>query len=126
MACYDVFNGDADGICALQQLRLQFPRESTLVSGLKREIDLLRRVDAAPGDEITVLDISLDKNREALNTALEAGAHVFYADHHFAGEIPDSELFDCHIDTAADTCTSLIVNRFLDNAQARWAVEKPV
>ena len=23
MANYDVFNGDADGICALQQLRLQ-------------------------------------------------------------------------------------------------------
>jgi len=122
LAFYDVFNGDADGICALQQLRLQIPREAVLVSGLKRDIDLLQRVEPQSGDEITVLDISLDKNRDALIAALAAGARVFYADHHFAGEIPDSDLLDCHIDVAADTCTSLIVNRHLDNAQARWAV----
>ncbi len=66
MTCYDVFNGDADGICALQQLRLQFPREAQRISGLKRDIDLLQRVAAAAGDEITVLDVSLDKNRDAL------------------------------------------------------------
>jgi hypothetical protein len=122
MANYDVFNGDADGICALQQLRLQTPRDAVLVSGLKRDIDLLQRVEPQPGDEITVLDISLDKNRDALIAALAAGARVFYADHHFAGEIPRSDLLDCHIDVSADTCTSLIVNRHLDNARARWAV----
>jgi len=36
MAYYDVFNGDADGICALHQLRLAEPREATLVTGVKR------------------------------------------------------------------------------------------
>lgn len=122
MANYDVFNGDADGICALQQLRLQTPRQATLISGLKRDIDLLQRVDARAGDEITMLDVSLDKNREALVAALAKGARVFYADHHFPGEIPQHELLECHIDVAADTCTSLIVNKLLDNAQARWAV----
>ena len=122
MANYDVFNGDADGICALQQLRLQSPREATLISGLKRDIDLLQRVDAHSGDVITVLDVSLDKNRDALVAALTTGARVFYADHHFSGEIPQHELLDCHIDLAADTCTSLIVNNLLGNAQARWAV----
>jgi len=122
MACYDVFNGDADGICALQQLRLQFPREAQRISGLKRDIDLLQRVDAVSGDEITVLDISLDKNRDALVDALATGARVFYADHHYPGDIPESDLLDCHIDVAADTCTSLIINQLLDNAQARWAV----
>jgi len=122
LTSYDVFNGDADGLCALQQLRLQEPREAVLLSGLKREIDLLRRVEAAAGDQITVLDISLDKNREALRCVLDAGARVFYCDHHYAGEIPAHENFDCHIDTASDTCTSLIVNRLLGNAQARWAV----
>ena len=71
MTCYDVFNGDADGICALQQLRLQFPREAERISGLKRDIDLVRRVDAGPGDEVTVLDVSLDKNRDAVEKALE-------------------------------------------------------
>jgi hypothetical protein len=122
MANYDVFNGDADGICALQQLRLQAPREATLISGLKRDIDLLQRVDAQSGDVITVLDVSLDKNREAVVVALAIGARVFYADHHFPGEIPQHELLDCHIDVTADTCTSLIVNNLLGNAQARWAV----
>jgi oligoribonuclease NrnB/cAMP/cGMP phosphodiesterase (DHH superfamily) len=122
MANYDVFNGDADGICALQQLRLQTPRETTLISGLKRDIDLLQRVEPKSGDDITVLDISLDQNREALLAALAAGARVFYADHHFPGEIPVNDLFDCHIDVAADTCTSLIINKLLDQAQARWAV----
>ncbi|MCP4472041.1 MAG: hypothetical protein GY815_15430, partial [Gammaproteobacteria bacterium] len=29
---------------------------------------------------------------------------------------------ECHIDVAADTCTSLIINKLLDHAQARWAV----
>ncbi len=122
MTCYDVFNGDADGICALQQLRLQTPREAELISGLKRDIDLLSRVTPAAGDEITVLDVSLEQNRDALLAALEAGASVFYADHHFASEIPRHDAFECHIDLAADTCTSLIVNRLLDGAQAPWAV----
>ena len=122
MTCYDVFNGDADGICALQQLRLQEPRDSILISGMKRDIDLLQRVAAAAGDQITVLDVSLDKNRDALRAVLDAGASVFYADHHYPGEIPAHENLEIHIDTASDTCTSLIVNRLLDNARARWAV----
>ena len=71
MAFFDVFNGDADGICALQQLRLAEPCEATLVTGVKRDIALLGRVRAGPGDEVTVLDISLDKNRDALLGLLE-------------------------------------------------------
>ena len=122
MACYDVFNGDADGICALQQLRLQYPRQAQRISGLKRDIDLLQRVDAKAGDEITVLDVSLDKNREALVDLLGKGARVFYADHHYPGDIPESELLDCHIDVSAETCTSLIINELLASLQARWAV----
>lgn len=42
---YDVFNGDADGICALHQLRLARPRpEAQLVTGVKRDIRLLRHL----------------------------------------------------------------------------------
>ncbi|MBT8434307.1 MAG: DHH family phosphoesterase [Gammaproteobacteria bacterium] len=122
MTCYDIFNGDADGICSLQQLRLQYPRKALRISGLKRDIDLLQRVDAKEGDEITVLDVSLEKNHDALVEVLARGARVFYADHHYAGDIPDSEFLDCHIDVAANTCTSLIINNLLDNAQGRWAV----
>jgi hypothetical protein len=74
MSHYDVFNGDADGICALVQLRNADPRASTLVTGVKRDINLLKQIDAQPGDSITVLDVSLDKNREGLEKVLAAGA----------------------------------------------------
>ena len=43
MTHYDLFNGDADGICALTQYRLAFPAESVLVTGVKRDINLLKR-----------------------------------------------------------------------------------
>ena len=45
MADYDVFNGDADGICALVQLRQIDPRDATLITGVKRDIQLLRQVE---------------------------------------------------------------------------------
>lgn len=122
MKRFDVFNGDADGICALQQLRLKDPADAELITGVKRDIELLDQVQAATGDDITVLDISLDKNRAGLLRVLEAGASVRYFDHHFAGDIPSHPRLSAHIDTAGDTCTSLIVNAFLNGAYARWAV----
>jgi hypothetical protein len=122
MTYYDVFNGDADGICALTQLRNAEPRDSVLVTGVKRDIDLLKQVPAKAGDHITVLDVSLDKNREALERVLEAGAEVFYADHHFAGEIPESEQLSTLINTAPDACTSILVNSRLRSAYLEWAV----
>lgn len=122
MPHFDVFNGDADGICALHQLRLSQPRESTLVTGVKRDINLLKRVHAQPGDTATVLDISLDKNREDLTRLLGAGVQVTYFDHHFAGEVPDSSNLTARIDTAGDVCTGLLVNLFLDGAYLPWAV----
>ncbi|MCS7469705.1 acetyltransferase [Stieleria sp. ICT_E10.1] len=122
MAHFDVFNGDADGICALHQLRLARPRESTLVTGVKRDINLLQRVQARSGDSVTVLDISLDKNREGLVRLLEQDVAVAYFDHHFSGEIPESNNLSVQIDTAGDVCTGLLVNRHLDGAFLPWAV----
>ncbi len=119
---YDVFNGDADGICALHQLRLAEPRHSKLVTGLKRDIELLTRIDASSADVITVLDVSFDKNRDDVERLLEEGATVHYFDHHFAGDIPESEHLYSHIDTAADTCTSLIVDAFLNGKYRMWAI----
>ncbi|RNL58837.1 DHH family phosphoesterase [Zhongshania marina] len=122
MAVIDVFNGDADGLCALVQLRNASPQESTLVTGVKRDINLLDRVSAKSGDQITVLDVSLDKNRDALNSVLEAGAEVVYVDHHFAGDIPEHDNLSVNINPAADVCTSLLVNGMLKGQFAEWAV----
>ena len=57
----DVFNGDADGICALVQLRLAEPKQSKLVTGVKRDIQLLEHLSVQKNDSVTVLDISLKK-----------------------------------------------------------------
>ena len=122
MATYDVFNGDADGICALAQLRNAEPQSSVLVTGVKRDIKLLQQVTVESGDRVTVLDISLDKNRDALQHVLDNGADVFYVDHHFAGDIPTSERLTAIINTAADVCTSLLVNRHLQGRFVEWAV----
>ncbi|PIW50184.1 MAG: acetyltransferase [Zetaproteobacteria bacterium CG12_big_fil_rev_8_21_14_0_65_54_13] len=118
----DVFNGDADGICALHQLRLAAPCDAQLVTGVKRDIALLQRVSAEAGDQVTVLDISLDKNRHELLRLLAGDVDVHYFDHHFAGILPESERFECHIDTDADTCTSLLVNDYLQGKYLPWAV----
>ncbi len=118
----DVFNGDADGLCALHQLRLAAPADSILVTGPKRDISLLRRVQAQAGDRITVLDVALSKNRAAVDAALAAGASIRYFDHHQPGEIPVHPGFEAHIDTSPETCTSLLVNDYLDGAHLVWAV----
>jgi hypothetical protein len=122
MADFDVFNGDADGICALTQLRLAEPRTTTLVTGVKRDINLLKKVSADNCSRITVLDISMDKNHDDLLRLLNAEAEVFYVDHHFAGEIPQSEQLTTIINEAPDVCTSLLVNNHLKGAYRAWAV----
>ncbi len=122
MTHYDAFNGDADGLCALHQLRLAEPRDSVLVTGVKRDIDLVRRIDLHQASSATVLDVSLDKNRKALVPLLENGVTVDYFDHHFADEIPSFSTLRAHIDTDANTCTGLIVNRHLQGAYLAWAV----
>ena len=42
MRRFDVCNGDADGLCAVLQWRLAHPEPATLVTGLKRELELLQ------------------------------------------------------------------------------------
>lgn len=122
MTHVDIFNGDADGICSLLQLRLASPADSRLVTGVKRDIELVAQAGIVAGDRVTVLDISFDKNRDAVLSALNAGAEIFYADHHFAGEIPHHPQLQTLINTAPEVCTSLLVNGYLKGAQALWAI----
>ena len=122
MNTIDAFNGDADGICSLHQLRLAQPRENILVTGVKRDIELVKRIPAEARDEVTVLDVSLDKNRDALIPLLDAGAEVRYFDHHYAGEIPDHPTLEAHIDPSPNTCTGLIVNDWINRRHIAWAV----
>lgn len=60
----DIFNGDADGIFALHQYRLAYPvEESRLITGIKRDVRLLEKIDELHNSELSVFDVSLDVNR---------------------------------------------------------------
>ena len=92
------------------------------MTGVKRDISLLKKVKADRDDTVTVLDISLDKNRDELVQFLEKGTNVLYFDHHFAGEIPDDDRLETYINTDTNMCTSLLVNQYLNNKYLAWAV----
>lgn len=123
MTHYDVFNGDADGICALHQLRLNDPQPAShLITGVKRDIKLLAKLESVTDSTITVLDISLDRNREDLNRLITTNNKITYIDHHFSGDLPKSPLFIGHINPAHNICTSLIVDDLLDGRYRKWAI----
>jgi hypothetical protein len=120
---YDVFNGDADGICALHQLRLDEPCPSaTLITGVKRDICLLNKISHLNNAQVTVLDISLASNQKGLIALLNQDCRVLYIDHHFSDTIPDSSALTAHIDPDPEICTSLIVDRLLEGRYRPWAI----
>lgn len=120
---YDVFNGDADGIIALLQLRLAKPKKSQLVTGVKRDIQLLEQVvEKGDATSVTVLDISLQKNITALNALLEQQIPIFYCDHHQSGDIPQSPYLTALINLDAEICTSLLINQHLKGQFQTWAI----
>jgi len=121
---YDIFNGDADGICALHQLRRQSPvPDAILITGVKRDIALLASLQEVTNSSLTVLDLSFENNRPFVETILDhRGNRVLYLDHHFSGPIPQWPELTTHINPAADICTSLIVNSLLQGRFWQWAV----
>lgn len=120
---YDVFNGDADGIIALLQLRLAEPKQSQLITGVKRDIDLLKQIaDKKDVESVTVLDISMEKNLTSLAKLLSNNTPVFYCDHHRTGEIPNSDFLKTAINLDAETCTSLLINEKLNGQYVHWAI----
>ncbi|MEZ9670315.1 DHH family phosphoesterase [Vibrio lentus] len=127
---YDVFNGDADGIIALLQLRLNEPKETVLVTGVKRDIKLVSQVvsklaeqsSQADVSSVTILDVSMEKNLPALHSLLEANVEVFYCDHHRTGDIPQSKHLETLVNTAPECCTSLLINQKLKGEYVAWAI----
>lgn len=120
---YDVFNGDADGIIALLQLRLAEPKASTLITGVKRDIKLLNQVvKAGNATSVTALDISMEKNLEPLKALLAQQVSVFYCDHHRTGDVPQSEQLETLINLESDVCTSLLIDQKLNGQYRHWAI----
>lgn len=122
MDLIDVFNGDADGLCALMQWRLSYPAEARLVSGVKRDNALLRRVDSGVGKTLLVLDINFQNNRADVARLLADGARIRYFDHHHPGERLQHPALALTVDESPEVCTSLLVHRAIAGAQPAWAV----
>lgn len=121
----DVCNGDADGLGALLQWRLAHPVDAASVVrhvGLKRDHTLLHGVQARAGDEVTVIDMSLDGQRDAVLALLAAGVRVHHIDHHFGQPLPAHPLLRTDVDTAGDVCSGLIVHRLVGGRFPGWAV----
>ena len=119
---FDVFNGDADGLCALLQWRLVHPCPSAvLISGPKRDTALLERIQPARGAQLVVMDIGLDANAAALERHLAKGCRVLYADHHQAPPVASAEGLTLLHDTDPKLCTSLLIDRHLEGKARAWA-----
>ncbi len=116
------FNGDADGLCALVQLLAGRADAPVLVTGVKRDQALLKRVPAVPGP-ICVLDVALGKNIDAVTTLIESGTDITYIDHHAPDSIPDHPQFHPRIVVTPDTNTSKLVYDLRPTRHnALWAV----
>ncbi|HWT55018.1 MAG TPA: hypothetical protein VN066_09415 [Rhodocyclaceae bacterium] len=118
----DVFNGDADGLCALMQWRRVYPAEAQLLSGVKRDNALLRRVPSGVDVELLVLDINFENNRADAARLLADGAHIRYFDHHYPGERIEHPALALTVDESPEMCTSLLVHRALDGREVTWAI----
>lgn len=123
----DVFNGDADGIFSLIQLRKEFsvaPSQQLLVTGVKRDHALLQHVtdQQAQGADIQVLDLPFDKNSAELPRLLKVARSVSYIDHHFATTQLTHKRLVTLFDFAPTVCTGLLVSAHLRHNQLIWAV----
>ena len=122
LPCYDLFNGDADGLCALHQLRLHEPRDSTPITGVKRDIELVRKLPPGLALDVNVLDVCFDRNVDAVRQVLDNGGRVTYFDHHAASTLFEHPRLKACIDRAADVCTALLVDRHLGGRYRDWAI----
>lgn len=117
-----VFNGDADGLCSQHILFLELGPPRLRVTGLKREIELIRRLPPVPGASVHAMDISLKRNLEALRALLDLGnVHVTWYDHHEPGAAPSHPALVLHVNQAAEACTAAIVNAVRGHRHPLWA-----
>jgi hypothetical protein len=119
---FDVCNGDADGLCAVVQWRQLDPAPAELVTGLKRDIELLRRVRAQARDEVLVCDLSMQRNLPDLLRLLDQGASVRYFDHHAVEHVPRHPRLQAWLDDSPRMCSSLLVDRYLGGRRRAWAL----
>jgi len=114
------YNGDADGICSMVQWALVHGIDGELVTGVKRDIELLDRVDASAGDDLIAMDISLARNHSQATNLADKGVNITWIDHHLAGE--EIQGITTHINTSKEVCTAIIVDSLIGGIHRDWAI----
>lgn len=104
------------------QWRLEYPAKAELISGVKRDNALLRRVVSGVGTELFVLDINFENNRADVERLLADGARIRYFDHHYPGERIVHPALQLTVDESPEVCTSLLVHQALGGKHPAWAV----
>jgi oligoribonuclease NrnB/cAMP/cGMP phosphodiesterase (DHH superfamily) len=122
MKNYDIFNGDADGLISLHQYRLQFPRKSELITGVKRDVKLLRHLVDINNASLSVFDISLLSNSEYVEPILNNGNKIKWFDHHETGDTDFGNNFSIKVDTDPTCCTNIIVDKVIDGLHRPWTI----
>ena len=112
------YNGDADGICSMVQWGLVHGIEGKRITGVKRDIELLKKVSAKEGDELVVMDISLARNASLASDFERNGVKIQWFDHHLAGSYKGN--IDTYIDNSPSVCTAIIVQEYL-GIKSNWS-----
>lgn len=112
------YNGDADGICSMVQWGLVHGIDGKRITGVKRDIMLLDRVNPKPEDEVIVMDISHARNQARAVSLSSAGIDIIWFDHHLAGD--NLANIRSYIDTSANVCTAKLVEKYLER-KSDWA-----
>jgi len=115
------FNGDADGICAAHQLQMAH-NIATPVTGVKRDISLLNKIDSEQGKSIFVCDVAIEKNLDSIQKLLKQDCKITWFDHHRSGPIPNHPHFQSFLNLGKAVNTSWIVNQELKNRFPEWAI----
>lgn len=123
MIHYDIFNGDADGIVSLHQYRMHFPVKNTqLVTGVKRDVELLRHMKYVKHSRLTVFDISHKTNESYVDAILNNNNRITWFDHHQAGVYYPSNMFRLTFDTDPNVCTNMLVDSYVDGLYRPWTI----
>jgi len=122
MTNYYVFNGDADGICAAQQMYLNKRQNFEPITGVKRDLSLLKKIEKAKDSQISVFDIAVEKNLPYMAKLVEQNCHILWFDHHISHDIPKHVNIEYNIQTDVDINTSLIVAEYLNDSLSPWAI----
>ena len=97
MTTYFVFNGDADGLCAAHQFYLKNLLDFEAITGVKRDIAMLKKTEQVSDANINVFGIALEKNLLFLSRRLEKNYKILWFDHHIGPEKPEHENIEYHI-----------------------------